>query len=92
MNSPIDISLFRVPAPAIHSDAGSISARNDAVGAPFLNRPVEWMRYCVACDGEHLFVADRVCASGLVGRCSRCGDELVTRFSRMQSDAWEPLT
>jgi hypothetical protein len=61
---------------------------------PRLNPPVEWMRFCYGCNTEAMFVADRVCASGLVGRCSHCGDERIAAFTRMNSEAsaWEALT
>ena len=47
-----------------------------------LATPVEFMRFCYQCNGLHVFVADRVCASGLVGICSECGDERVVAFTR----------
>jgi hypothetical protein len=49
---------------------------------PALEVPVEFMRFCYQCNSVHVFVADRVCASGLVGICSECGDERVVAFTR----------
>ena len=51
-------------------------------GIEVLEVPVEWNRYCIKCDGEYLFVAKRICANGLIGRCSNCGDERIAPFTR----------
>lgn len=48
---------------------------------------VEWMRFCVSCNSEQCFMADRICASGLVGHCSNCGDERIAPFTRTTSEA-----
>jgi hypothetical protein len=47
-----------------------------------LDTPIEWMRYCYCCDREQRFCADRVCANGLVGCCSKCGEERIAPFTR----------
>lgn len=51
-----------------------------------LATPVEWMRFCPVCNNEQIFVADRECSSGLVGRCSNCGDERIAPFTRTTSE------
>lgn len=51
-----------------------------------LDSPVQWMRFCYVCNGDHVFVADRVCNSGLVGTCSNCGDERIAPFTRVNSE------
>jgi hypothetical protein len=51
-----------------------------------LEPAVEWMRFCRQCDLETLFIADRVCVSGLIGTCSKCGDERIAPFTRMNSE------
>lgn len=52
-----------------------------------LERPVEWMRYCEACDGEKKFVAEMECATGLIGHCANCGDERLVPFTRSTGEA-----
>lgn len=44
--------------------------------------PIEFMRFCYACEGEHAFVLEQICASGHVGRCLNCGDERIVPFTR----------
>jgi len=59
-----------------------------------LQAPVEWMRYCEACQEDQRFIADLRCDSGLIARCSKCGDERVVPFSRSEGETgnWEPYT
>ena len=64
-------------------------------GVALLSTPVEFMRYCEDCDQETKFVADLVCATGLVGRCAKCVEALgencafrVAPFTRTHSDGW----
>jgi len=58
----------------------------DPSGIDFLSSPVEWMRYCPVCQKESRFVADRICASGLIGNCSGCGDERIAAFTRTNAE------
>ncbi len=51
-----------------------------------LDRAVEWMRFCYSCNGLHLFIADRECFDGLIGRCSHCSDERIAAFTRVNSE------
>jgi hypothetical protein len=65
--------------------AASVSASEvlaTLAGIEVLEVPIEWNRYCIKCDGEFLFVAKRICANGLIGRCSNCGDERIAPFTR----------
>ena len=48
---------------------------------------VEFMRFCERCDAETRFVADRLCAVGLVGECCACGDERIAPFTRTTGEA-----
>lgn len=52
---------------------------------PVLNPKVEFMRFCYACQSDQLFTADRICASGLIGKCA-CGDERIVLFTRVTSE------
>jgi hypothetical protein len=54
---------------------------------PALDHPVEWMQFCGCCQEEHVFAANRFCASGLIGCCSNCRDERVAPFTRTNSEA-----
>jgi hypothetical protein len=47
---------------------------------------VEWMRFCETSGAEQRFIADRVCISGLIGRCTHCGDERIAPFTRVNSE------
>jgi hypothetical protein len=49
--------------------------------------PVEFMRFCSACDSEQRFIADQVCATGLVGRCSKCDEVWVAEWTRTTTEA-----
>lgn len=60
-------------------------AIEDVTNMP-LDVPIEWMRFCYVCNGDHLFIADRVCNSGLVGTCSNCKDERIAAFTRVNSE------
>ena len=51
-----------------------------------LDAPVEWMRYCERCESEQRFVADREAVAGLLGACSKCGEERIAPFTRTNSD------
>src|SRR5882672_4192442 len=51
-----------------------------------LYQPVEFMRFCLPCDSEQRFVADRVCSGGLLGYCGKCGDERIAPFTRARSE------
>lgn len=51
--------------------------------AELLESPIEFARYCAVCDSEQTFKADRILGvRGLVGSCSRCGDEKFVPFTR----------
>lgn len=52
-----------------------------------LETVVEWMRYCSTCDSEQTFIADRQCEYGLIGRCFRCDEERIARYTRANSEA-----
>lgn len=52
-----------------------------------LNPPVEWMRFCNACERDERFVANRVCLQGLIGSCTNCGDERIAPFTRTNAEA-----
>ena len=52
-----------------------------------LRTPLEFTRYCPACDGEHIFCANRICASGHVGYCTHCLDERIVPFTRTSMEA-----
>jgi len=75
MNSPPDTAFPPVSVPI-----------EDVVDVAVLDVPVEWIRFCYGCNSDQLFVADRVCFSGLVGRCSGCGDERIAPFTRVNSE------
>jgi hypothetical protein len=47
-----------------------------------LATPIEFMRYCYACDAQELFRADRVCPGGHIGRCTKCNDLKLIPFTR----------
>jgi hypothetical protein len=51
-----------------------------------LEIPVEWMRWCDKCQEEKCFYADRLCAAGLIGKCSGCGDESLAPYTRSVSE------
>lgn len=51
-------------------------------GSAVLVVPIEWMRFCSACESEQRFVADQECDFGLVGRCANCGEERFVPFTR----------
>lgn len=63
-----------------------------AAGVELLSCAIEWMRFCYSCNRESIFVANRQCASGLIGRCSQCDDERIVPFTRTTLEAWESLT
>lgn len=56
-------------------------------GVAALDLPVEWNRFCYACNGVHVFVADRECAEGLIGKCANCDDERIASFTRVTTEA-----
>jgi hypothetical protein len=62
------------------------------VGIEEMHIPVEWMRYCEECDAERRFVASERCSIGLIAACTKCGDKRLVRFSRINTDPWEPWT
>ena len=51
---------------------------------------VEWMRYCELCDSEQLFIAKESCSLGLIGRCQKCGDAKVGRWTRANTEVTRP--
>lgn len=51
-------------------------------GTAVLVTPIEWMRFCSACESEQRFVADQECDYGLVGRCANCREERFVPFTR----------
>jgi hypothetical protein len=68
-------------------------APDDVAGVETLNIPIEFMRFCYACNRESIFVANHECQVGLIGRCSNCGDERIAPFTRtIGESAWEALS
>lgn len=51
-----------------------------------LETHVQFLRFCLKCDSEQLFVAAWQCDSGLVGCCQGCGDERIAPFTRVNSE------
>lgn len=68
-------------------EAGGVTVPLPTLPIATLDVPVEWMRFCQQCESEQRFVADRVCVHGLIGACTRCGDERIANFTRT---TWEP--
>jgi hypothetical protein len=84
MNSPSGPSL-RLELQLVSHD--------DVAGVEPLHIPIEWMRFCYSCNREAIFVANHECVFGLIGRCTHCGDERVSPFTRTISEsAWEALS
>jgi hypothetical protein len=66
---------------------------DDVAGVEPLQIPIEFMRFCYACNREAIFVANHECPHGLIGRCSHCGDERIAPFTRTISEAkWEAMS
>jgi hypothetical protein len=86
MNSPL--------IPSLRMELQQLPPRDEVGGIEPLYIPVEWMRYCEMCESEQCFVARERCATGLICRCSKCGDERIAPFSRSNSVAvvWEVYT
>jgi len=81
-----------IPFPSLRLELQQVPTEARIAGVAPLDTPVEFMRYCYACDSDQLFIADRSCLTGLVGRC-KCGDERIVPFTRTNSaPGWEELT
>jgi hypothetical protein len=76
-------------SPTLRLELAQVPPEKPGDGLALLSTPVEFMRYCDVCKRETRFFADHVCASGLVGQCSLCGDPKVAPFTRMHSDGWK---
>jgi hypothetical protein len=68
----------------------TVGPEDGSRGAPaVLEVPVYLNRYCEVCQETELFVAELVCASGLISVCIRCGSqrsEAVIPFTRTNSE------
>ena len=47
---------------------------------------VEFQRFCDECLKEERFVSDRLCVVGLIGRCSKCGEQWIAPFTHTTSE------
>ena len=54
--------------------------------APRLRTPITFTRYCPDCRTDLEFTADRICASGHIGRCAK-GHARIVPFTRTTSEA-----
>jgi len=76
------LELRQIP-PNNHADAGIIP----------LHIPLEVTEFCPVCQSVQTFVAGAQLANGLLGKCSRCGDERVRPYTRTIGDTeWQELT
>lgn len=74
-------------SPAVASvQAGSEDADLFMAEIGVLATPVEWMRYCSECDGEHRFYAATFCEAGLVAGCTNCGHLAIAPFTRTTTE------
>jgi hypothetical protein len=55
-------------------------------GLAVLEVSLEWERFCDSCLSLEKFVAYHECALGLVGCCTRCGEERFVPFTRTVSE------
>lgn len=47
--------------------------------------PVEWLRYCPECEGQHIFVARYRCDRGFIAMCSNCTEPKLIRPTRTET-------
>jgi hypothetical protein len=55
-------------------------------GLAVLETPVEWQRFCDVCECDRRFLAEFVCADGLLCHCTMCLDQRIAPFTRTTTE------
>lgn len=80
-----------VPRSAVGSEGGEAREGFAALAIPDSDParillPMQWNKFCDACERDCIFAACGVCGEGLVVECTGCGVPRVSPFTRMNSE------